>query len=142
MTERSEIRRQSRKTAQVSFETMVGLGIVMLIFTLLIFFSYERKGDIADTKDAMDARKECMGLANLITETFVAGDGSRVIKKFPYNATIQSSAQNIMVENEGQEWYCSVPVANMTDGTSSVFNVTMGFVRVRNQNGIMVIDNV
>ena len=123
------------KKAQVSIEVMTVVGLMFLTFLLLLGISLQTGLDILQTKRIIEGRTECIKLANFITEAYVYDDGLNLSKRLGLNASIEPSSRLVSVKNR-ENIFCTIPLSNITNASLSA-----GSIRVRNNNGVVTVEN-
>lgn len=72
------------KKGQVSTEFLIIIGVVLLIFTVISFFSLSRRTDVREMEAYMGANSECLRFSNLVSAAYVNGDGTEIKAKTNY----------------------------------------------------------
>ena len=126
-----------KRKAQVSMEFLFAVGFILFVFLLLLGFIFQRRAELADTKDFLDKKAECLKIASLISSVYSGGDGTIASVKTNYLIKIYNYS-NIGVED----------TANITEGKvrcsflaeSPSYNLT-GNLIIKNEKGDIIITN-
>ena len=117
-----------KRKAQVSLEMMIAIAIVMFLFIIVASFIGEKRKEIGTARLMLDQRNPCNMLSNAITQTFVNGEGTKLILQYDSTVVVQGEYQNMYILNEenGEMYFCTIPIMGVTNYTDSLFNLTRG----------------
>ena len=132
------------KRGQISTEFLFAIGTVVIIFLIILAFSFERRNDIKDTESSLSKKNECLKISNFITEIFIGGEGALANAKIGYDVSIQGEARMLCVDND---FCCSFPINRVSKetgpiGNGNIFSLTKGDIILKNINNYVVIKNV
>ena len=120
---------------QVSIEVMGIFGILFLLFIILLGIIIQLRIDVFETDDIIEQRTECVKLANLITWTFINGDGTSLKSNIKFNASINQKSRLISVK-EKKEVFCNTIVSNVSE-----IDLSKGDIRIKNENESVILEN-
>ncbi len=87
------------KKAQITIEFIFGIGALVMIFVLLLHLSFERRIDILNLKEDLDALEECHKFSSIISEVYNGGDGTKLYTKTDYKIDIKNQIIEVVKEN-------------------------------------------
>ncbi len=128
------------RKAQVSFEIMFAIGLMMFIFLILIYFVSERRIELYKLEETVNEKSECLKISDTITSSFVAGTNTSITIKLNYDAVINSDARVI---NVGTYSYpCTIPLNNARSSSGErTINLSKGYINIESSEGGLVIRN-
>ena len=118
------------RKAQVSMELIIMISILLIMFISISIYSFNKKNEIKATEDYLDRKDNCLKISNLISETYIGGDGTNVVTKSEYNLSIDSP---LLIDEKGVSCRYVGYVVN---------NEVIGDVIIRNVDGEILIENV
>ncbi len=117
------------KKAQVSTETIFAVGMVLFLFIIILAFSFIKKQEVIKTEQFIEARAECLQLADAFSSMLTLGPTSNIsmylyYKHVVFNNTIIRTWAN---DSKQEIAFCNYlgkvgPYANLT-GNIHVQNV-------------------
>lgn len=114
------------KKAQTSVEFIFAIGVMIIIFLLILYFTFERKIELNETERILADKEECNKLANMITMTYLTKSNHTF--ELGKNATINTISQSISV---GESNYpCTFPINNTSNPEGEVFDLSAGNVNI------------
>ena len=118
------------KKSQISLEFMFTIAAIILMFLVVLIFSFEKNTEITNTKTYLAQQSECFRFSNFISSVYIGGEGTKVELKTDHNIQVYPNNM-IYVDNYA---LCSYI------GTSSYYDVT-GNLIIINKNDKVVIEN-
>ena len=73
-------------------EFLFAVVFVLLVLLLLLGFVFQRKSELADTKDFLAKRSECLRIASLVSSVYSGGDGTTVNINAEYLVTVYNDS--------------------------------------------------
>ena len=128
----------TRKKSQASVEFLLAVGFILVIFFFLLWLISERRAELRATEQRIAERGLCLKISNLINSIFLNGDGSRIDIETDYQAQI--SNRTIIVGPDKVR--CGFITQDVYNATYEFFVLDQGNIRIRNENGMIVINNV
>ncbi len=119
---------------QASIEFLFTIGIVFFIFVFMFGYSFSKYKDVRDTEEIIEAKSECYKLANIILNTFLGGNTTKIGTSINYNASITPNNQLITINDFVT---CTIPI----NRTLKV-NLNKGSIIIENKNNIISLENV
>lgn len=86
--------------AQVTIEFMFVIGAILLIFLIIVSFTFEKRIDLREKEAFINKRTECLRISDLISSIFAAGPGAQADLKTDYLITVFNNTL-MMVEDIG-----------------------------------------
>ena len=123
--------------AQVSMETFLIVGVVVLIFISLLVVTNYLKKDIREDEDMIKQRRDCLLLTNTINSIDANSNNAFINININNKALVRGPNQMIYFD----DYLCRFNPKNITNGTYNIFNISKGCVKVQYQDGIMVVNN-
>ncbi|MBL7100754.1 MAG: hypothetical protein ISS23_02245 [Nanoarchaeota archaeon] len=125
------------RKAQTSIEFVFAIGLMIFIFLLIFYFTFERRVEIRDTEKILADKEECNKLVNMITMAYITQSNHTFeLKK---NATISTTSQAISV---GESNYpCTFPINRTKNPEGELFDLTVGDVNVNYVDGFVEVQN-
>ncbi|MFC2143496.1 hypothetical protein ACFLQN_03790 [Candidatus Aenigmatarchaeota archaeon] len=120
--------------AQVSNEAIVVLGFILLVFVIISVNVIQKQSTLNKIDETFDNRNICSSLSNEINSIYILGLNSESFFELKKNVTIFNNVIKV------DRVLCAT-CCNITNGESPIFNLTRGFVKVWN-NQTIVIENV
>lgn len=80
------------RKSQVSMEFLFAIVFVLLVLLLLLGFIFQRRSELADTKDFLGKKAECLRIASLISSVYSGGDGTTANINTDYLVTIYNDS--------------------------------------------------
>jgi hypothetical protein len=118
------------KRGQVSQEMIFALGIIIIFFTAMLFYYYDKRDEAREAEEFMEKRHDCFMLSAGITGVYV-NKGTLNIT-LSYDAEIRGSLQLIRVD----DYPCALPINAVSD-----VNLTKGDIVIQNQGNEVVVNN-
>ncbi|MFH0798254.1 MAG: hypothetical protein V1906_02470 [Candidatus Woesearchaeota archaeon] len=128
----------SSKKGQVSTEFIFSLGIVIVIFLMLIYLSFEKTKEVRDTESMLDKKAECIRMANMISGVFSLGPGTEKLSHTDYRIYARNNTV-LEVQRDGHTQK-EPPVQCRFSANIYERNFTGGF-RVSNVDSIITISS-
>lgn len=129
------------RKAQGSFEILMAIGLMIFIFIILIYFSYDRRSELYGIEQVVNEKSECHKLSDVITSTFVSGVGTNITLKLDYDAAVDGTSGSVEVGDDN--YPCTLPLKSVTSPSgASSFNLSTGYIVVENINKTVVMYNV
>jgi uncharacterized protein (UPF0333 family) len=125
------------KKAQVSLEFMFAIGLIVLIFLLIFYFTFERRMEINKTEKILADKEECNKLADVITMAYITQSNHTF--KLEKNATVSVTSQSITAGET--EYPCTFPINRVTNPEGDVFSLSEGNVNANYANGLVEVKN-
>ena len=122
--------------AQVAMESMVMLGILLLMFIGVYAFYSTQNNEINVERSYIEEQEECMQLAQGIISTYMLRGNITKYVEISSNMYIDPIAKIVVT----QSLSCSLIIGD--DLGSSVIYVTAGTVQIQKNYGDIVITNV
>lgn len=124
------------KRGQVSTEFLIIVGVILLIFVTILFFSLSRRADVRETETYLGANSECLKFSNLISAAYVGGDGTEIKTKTNYLISFYNysaiSVKSLEEEKASCVFYAKIP---------SYHNLS-GDILIKNVGNEIIIENV
>jgi len=120
------------RKSQVSMEFLFAVVFVLLILILLLGFVFQRKSELADTKDFLDKKAECLRVASLVSSVYSAGEGTTANINTDYLVTIyndssikinSSNPTNTSIETEARCYFAVEIQPYQLTGNLTIKNV-------------------
>ncbi len=128
------------RKAQVSFEIMFAIGLIVFIFLILVYFVSERRIELYKLEETVNEKSECLKLSDAITSSFVVGTNTSITIRLNYDAVINSDARIINVGI--YEYPCTIPLNNVRSSLGGhTFNLSKGDINIENNDGDLVVKN-
>lgn len=127
-----------RKKSQVSIEFLIAIGFILVIFILLLWLINDRRVEIRKTEQYMEERNLCLKISNLINGVFLNGDGNRVDIEVDYQVQVSNRTMYVGPDKV----VCNFIPEDVSNSTNRFFLLNKGNIRIRNDNGVVVIKNV
>lgn len=125
------------KKAQVSIEFMFAIGLIVFIFLLIFYFTFERRMEINQTEKILADKEECNKLADMITMAYITQSNHTF--ELEKDATVSTTSQSISV---GENNYpCTFPINRTTNPAGDVFELSAGSVNVDYIDGMVEVKN-
>lgn len=128
--------RDNRKS-QAGMETIIAVGVVLLIFVFLSFLVYYINSGKNDARERSFAENSCQRISGAISDVYILGPGAEFDLDISYNATFESG-NLIYIESGEKETFCRSSVL-FTDGANNTFSLKQGTIHIRNIDGAVVI---
>lgn len=125
------------KKAQVSLEFMFAIGLIVFIFLLIFYFTFERRAEISETEKILADKEECYKLADIITMAYITQ--SNYTFKLEKAARISTTSQAISVGET--DYPCTLPINRTTNPAGETFELSSGNVNVNYANGLVEVKN-
>lgn len=113
-----------KKRAQVSAEILLGIGIALMIFIVIIVVYNDKNSEVQDTSSLIGRRAECIKIANYLTYAF-ANENSKIEFETDYIIDIPSGGLidvNTIKSNVTTENDIAFLVSNCGTSEESTFN--------------------
>ena len=125
------------KKAQTSIEFMFAIGLIIFIFLLIFYFTFERRIDIQDTEKILADKEECNKLSDMITMAYITQSSHTF--KLEKDVTVSITSQSI---SAGESHYpCTFPINRITNPAGDVFDLSAGNVNVNYADGLVEVEN-
>ena|SRR3989344_1835310 len=118
------------KKAQVSIETLMMIGVIIVFFISIVLFAFYKNIETRNTEDYLDRKDNCLKISGLISEAYTNGHGTLIISNTKYNITIEDE---LLVDDNGIGCYYHANILS-----SEIKNN----FRIRNLNNNIIIENV
>lgn len=125
------------KKAQVSIEFMFAIGLIVFIFLLVFYFTFERRAEIRETEKILADKEECYKLADMITMAYITQ--SNYTFKLEKAARISTTSQAISVGET--DYPCTLPINRTKNQAGDTFELSAGNVNVNYANGLVEVKN-
>ncbi|MDP2909319.1 MAG: hypothetical protein Q8N77_05940 [Nanoarchaeota archaeon] len=125
------------KKAQVSLEFMFAIGLIVFIFLLIFYFTFERRAEISETEKILADKEECYKLADMITMAYITQ--SNYTFKLEKAARISTTSQAISVGET--DYPCTLPINRTKNQAGDTFELSSGNVNVNYANGLVEVKN-
>lgn len=127
---------------QVSFEVLIALAILSLIF-LFAFTSYiEKETEVGWSENFLDAKRECYEISSLINRVRVNGVNFVERSSFnTYKIRVNGDLRSIEVSWDSSTTYCMFPTVNVTNTTHQRFDV-FGNYKIFNDGTNVVFEKI
>ncbi len=76
------------KRGQISIEIMYSVGVLLVIFLILSYATFNRKVEIERTRETVDKRSDCIMISNALNRVASLGEGYSSTFKTVYNFDI------------------------------------------------------
>ena len=123
------------KTAQVSIELIIVVGLLTIVLFFLIGLTATKKIETAKEEAYLNQHNQCLRLSSLILETYVSGNGTTMLDKIAFNATILPSSRSIEVFNK-ESVYCTIPINRISSVT-----LNKGLIEIKNVGDFVDVSN-
>lgn len=125
------------RKAQVSLEFIFAIGLIVFIFLLIFYFTFERRMEINQTEKILADKEECNKLVDIITMAYITQ--SNYTFKLEKNATISVTSQTV---TSGENKYpCTFPINRVTNPEGDIFSLSEGDVNANYVNGLVEVKN-
>lgn len=124
------------KKGQISIEFLFSIGIVLVIFIMLIFLSFEKTKEVRGIEKILDKKAECIRMANMISGVFSLGPGAEKTSYTDYRIYARNNTV-LEVQRDGHT-QLEPPVQCRFSANIYDKNFT-GTFKVSNVNNIIVI---
>lgn len=121
-----------KRKSQASQEGLVTFIIILVILLIFLFITGSKRLETERLEDRLEDLTECEKIANEIYSVFILGDGSESTIYLNKNATVSGSF--IIVGGSACNSCC-----NLTNGSSNSFSISSGQVKIKNQDGNIII---
>lgn len=125
------------KKAQVSIEMLFAIGLMIFIFLLIFYFTFERRAELRTTEKILADKEECNKLTDMITMAYITQSNHTFELEKP--AAISTASQTITV---GETNYtCTLPINRTTNPEGDFFELSSGNVNVNYDNDLVEVEN-
>jgi len=125
------------KKAQVSIELVFAIGLIIFIFLLLFYFTFERRAELRSTEKILADKEECNKLANMMTMAYITQSNHTF--QLEQDATVSTTSQSISVGDSN--YPCTFPINMTTNPSGEVFELSAGNVNVNYIDGLVEVKN-
>lgn len=131
---------------QISIEFLVLFSALTFLAAVILYINFERGSQLAELRKKFDAERIVNVLENEISIAIEQGDGYERIFFLPktsndYNLTIYEDG-SVSVSWHTGNYIRKLPTRNVTNGSSSNFQLSTGLNKILNQEGIIFIFEV
>lgn len=114
------------KKAQASIEFMFAIGLIVFLFLLILYFTFERRAELRSTEKILADKEECNKLADMITMAYISQSNHTF--ELEEDATVSTKSQSISVGETG--YPCTFPINRTSNPSGDVFTLSAGNVNV------------
>ena len=128
---------RNMKNGQFSLETMIMIGMLLLIFLMVIALVTQMSSEVRDTKTKLEERAACMKMAALIEFVYSNGNNTWLNDTFDYYLNITSDGEIVVEDTPGSSIRTACSFRGKTNGI-----YINGNILLLNNNGTVVISSV
>ena len=123
------------RKGQISIEMIFGVGIILLMFLVILSLSFVKKQEAIKTEQMVEARAECVMLADALSSVRTLGPTANFSLKLYYKQTVQNTSiiYSFVNDSSGHIAFC-----NYLGAVGPYVNLS-GLVRVQNLAGNITI---
>lgn len=118
-------------------ETIIAIGVVLLIFAFLSFLVFYINTSKNEIKDSSFAENTCQRISGAISEAYILGPGAEFSINSGYDSAFDSG-NSIFMKWKDKEVFCRSSVM-FTNSTSSTFSLGKGIILIQNINNAVVV---
>lgn len=116
---------------------MFAIGLIVFIFLIIFYFTFERRMEINQTEKILADKEECNKLADIITMAYITQSNHTF--KLEKNVTVSITSQTVTAgENE---YPCTFPINRVTNPAGDIFSLSEGNVNANYANGLVEVKN-
>jgi len=131
--------KKKNKKAQSAIEATVAFGIIFFIFIVVYLIYTEKNQDLLSAHKIIDEREDCLKITNGISSIFTLGTGAEITIRISQEAEIFPNEQRIETGRSS----CTFPTRLVSGEISNEpFTVSSGQLKIRNENNLVIINNV
>lgn len=105
---------------------MFAIGLIVFIFLLIFYFTFERRMEINQAEKILTDKEECNKLADMITMAYITQSNHTF--ELEEEATVSTTSQTISTGET--EYPCTFPVNMTSNPDGDVFTLSAGNVNV------------
>lgn len=125
------------KKAQISLEFVFAIGLILLIFLALLYFSFAKRAEVRLAEEILSDKEECNKLSNLLTMAFIT-ESDRTFE-LGKNATISIKSQTVSAG--GSDYPCTLPINRISNASGDVIELEPGTVSISFADGMLEVLN-
>ena len=133
------VHKMFKKRGQAAAEIFFAIGFIMLIFILIAALNIERGQGVNKAKETIEESDLCSQISSAISSVYSKGPGTSSKIDFS-NHNISFNAEN-QVATIDDKYPCRIPLRDITNGTSPIFDFTQKNLRIENRNNIVYINS-
>lgn len=127
------------KRSQVANEAIFVIGFLLLFFLLIFLVVSQRSSQFVSTKVNLEQRELCLKLASGINEVYSKGSGT-VLRLDLKNHKVNFNGKEQVIEIDNK-YQCNIPLKEISDGGSSIFEVDSGKIQLANIENIVYVNS-
>lgn len=77
---------------QLSLETMFAVGVVLVLFIMALSFSFVKKQELLETQQVLQAKAECLVLADMLSSMLTLGPTSNASLHLYFKHSVSNSS--------------------------------------------------
>lgn len=115
---------------QISIEMISGIIILLIAFSLILFYSYEKNQNINAWQNYLELKSDCREIADTISSIYSAGTKTTI--EFYFEKDFNVGDGFVDVNGFSCSYY----------GIAEQKSVNKGNIRIKDLNGVVVIENI
>lgn len=129
-----------KKRSQASIEAIISIGIIILIFIMMCFISYDINMYRYLSEKTGDAGNLCLRVSNILSSMEISSPGTQMSMYMANDAVFDSGKMvSVILQDTENSGASCTSKAVFSNGTSSTFRVGKGNVMFMNINGNVII---